>query len=724
MFTRPRRQCLGFTFLAVLIALSALLLTSLTLATSAKSTSTIIVNPGDSIQAAINSAIPGDTIVINAGTYTENLTLSKPVSLTGVNSATVIIRAAGVGSSVLSINDGTITNSVVISGMTLTGGHAYGSGGGMYVTNNAQPLIQNVIFTRNSASGMGLGEGGGMYSSSSLTLIGVDFVGNTADDGGGLYLAGDVTVILTDCRFINNLGSGIASETGVIPAAANRIFLFNTDFLSNSTSAGYIAAGLHISGDVFVTGGKFEDNIGGGLRANSATVFATQFISNSARMGGAILAGDVFVASSHFEQNAASGEGGAIRAYRSLILSDTTVISNTGVDYGGAVYVEQAGGTASVIGGQFINNRVTSGSLYGLGGGLYSFYDISVTATDFISNAALRGGGLYARGAAVIENSHFVRNHSTSPRFSGGGGMIAAGSLNVTNTQFINNSAVYDGGGLYFYADGNARIVNSLFAHNTTNGDGAGLFLYSVNGRVDLLHDTIADHAFNSRQGIFAQSGLIGITDTIIANYATGIERWIGSTVYEDYNLFSGNTRNLSGTITSGTHHPVGSPQFVNPAAGDYHIQPSSAAFNAGIDVGVPDDMDGQPRPFDVFPDIGADEYWPGPVSDLRVTTAITDSSTLTATLGWTAPLGAITYTVRYSTTVIDEGNWLNAINVTVPFTASVAGSHLALNAVIPYSDGMAYFALKSQTAGGTWSGLSNNAFWPERSVFLPLMLK
>ena len=55
---------------------------------------TILVNPGDSIQAAIDAANPGDTIVINAGAYTESLTLSKPVSLTGVNSATVVINAS------------------------------------------------------------------------------------------------------------------------------------------------------------------------------------------------------------------------------------------------------------------------------------------------------------------------------------------------------------------------------------------------------------------------------------------------------------------------------------------------------------------------------------------------------------------------------------------------------------------------------------------------------
>jgi predicted outer membrane repeat protein len=448
----------------------------------------------------------------------------------------------------------------------------------------------------------------------------VEFRNNTAWDGGALYIYGDA--VLTDCTFFNNLAtSGSSVSGGGAIYAEGNLQLFNTDLISNSTARA--GGGIYASGTVDVSGGHFIENhntsplaSGGGIVAGAVTVSGTEFLSNtSSLMGGAIAAGDVVIVSSRFERNVASGEGGAIRAYRSLVLSDTTFINNTGVDYGGAVSVEQNQGAASISGGRFINNSVTSSGNYGLGGAVYSFYDIAITATDFVSNTAKRGGGLYAREAAVIENSRFERNASTSTQFSGGGGMVAVGPLNVTNTQFVNNSAVFDGGGLYFSGSGGARIVNSLFAHNTTNSDGAALFFYSTGGRVDLLHNTVADHALNPKQAIFAQSGSIGITNTIIANHAIGLERWSGATVYEDYNLFYGNTINLSGTIGSGGHHPVGSPSFVDPAHHDYHLSFASAAVDVGVNAGVFTDLDGNPRPVKLGFDIGAYEnQYTGPI--------------------------------------------------------------------------------------------------------------
>jgi hypothetical protein len=167
---------------------------------------------------------------------------------------------------------------------------------------------------------------------------------------------------------------------------------------------------------------------------------------------------------------------------------------------------------------------------------------------------------------------------------------------------------------------------------------------------------------------------------------------------------------------------------FVDAAAGDLHLV---ATATAAIDQAAPlaqvtDDFDGNARPIGPAPDVGADEYGvppPAAVTDLRVTHAITTSGTLTATLRWAAPADAVTYTLRYSDTLISEAKWASAVAVTVPFTATPSSTEW-LTAPVAYSGSTVYFALKSQNAQGKWSGLSNNAFWPQWDVFLPLVTK
>jgi hypothetical protein len=186
MTTHPRTRQLSFSILAVLLALGTLfLITSLTFA---RPVGTIIVNPGNSIQAAINAATPGDTIVINAGTYTESLTLSKAVNLTGVNSATVIIAAVA-DQRVLTVTGAAVTSAVIISGLTLAEGNAQGTGcpagcgGGIFVEFPAEPHLQNLLLLKNKAEyyGGGLYFGGdGLMSGPLVTLTHISVVANFA----------------------------------------------------------------------------------------------------------------------------------------------------------------------------------------------------------------------------------------------------------------------------------------------------------------------------------------------------------------------------------------------------------------------------------------------------------------------------------------------------------------------------------------------------------------
>lgn len=180
-----------------------------------------------------------------------------------------------------------------------------------------------------------------------------------------------------------------------------------------------------------------------------------------------------------------------------------------------------------------------------------------------------------------------------------------------------------------------------------------------------------------------------------------------------------GATATQSGNVTNAQ-----ASWFVNAASGDLHLAPS--ATNAIDRVNAPgdvtDDIDGDARPIGALSDVGADEYGtpaPNAVTDLRVTNAITAPNVLTATLRWTPPSNAVTTTLRYSNGLITEANWASAA-----LFGSLSGAPSVHTGQAPYTTGVVRFALKSQSIQGTWSPLSNNAFFPYRDVSLPIIVR
>ena len=157
------------------------------------------VNPGDSIQAAILAADPGDEIGVAPGFYTEAIDFSgKAVKLysTGGPDVTIIDGTGHYHVVQCTSGEGPGT---VLEGFTITGGDAKstglnGYGGGMY-NDNSSPTVTNCTFTGNNAH-----YGGGMCNmSSSPTVTNCTFTGNTASQGGGMYNTSGSTATLTNC---------------------------------------------------------------------------------------------------------------------------------------------------------------------------------------------------------------------------------------------------------------------------------------------------------------------------------------------------------------------------------------------------------------------------------------------------------------------------------------------------------------------------------------------
>jgi nitrous oxidase accessory protein NosD len=81
--TRPTRTRTFAARTAAVLVAGAGLLAAATPAAAAASTGTFVVRPGESIQAAIDAAPPGSTVLISQGAYRENLLIERPITLRG-----------------------------------------------------------------------------------------------------------------------------------------------------------------------------------------------------------------------------------------------------------------------------------------------------------------------------------------------------------------------------------------------------------------------------------------------------------------------------------------------------------------------------------------------------------------------------------------------------------------------------------------------------------------
>jgi len=176
------------------------------------SSATIINIPADypTIQQGIDASVNGDTVLVQPGTYVENINfnghnivLGSLFLTTGDTSyiSQTVIDGDGWGT-VVSFENGE-DSTAIISGFTIQNGYVYWNGGGIYCGSSSSPTISNNIITRNYASEGGSGGGICCENNSNPKIVNNTISANGGDYGGGIYCSQN-----SNPEIYNNIISG------------------------------------------------------------------------------------------------------------------------------------------------------------------------------------------------------------------------------------------------------------------------------------------------------------------------------------------------------------------------------------------------------------------------------------------------------------------------------------------------------------------------------------
>lgn len=613
-------------------------------------------------------AAEGDTVLVAAGTYTEQFNLQPDVDVRSASgpAATFIDGEDVRGPMIWALNI-PVTQKAELEGFTVT----RSNNTGMEV-NGASLLISDCVFEENTGNA-----GGGINIRGAGVIVSVqasEFFSNTSGDGGGIWVADGAELVVTDSMIAynraNSWGGGILGSVGSRVEVQGSSFKYNhagnppaftgygggilvdqgtdllvsdSEFISNTAGNGgamWVASGStarivdsvialnHVSGSgggvfgdyatlIEVEGSRFEANHAG--NPPSQTGFGGGLIVNN----GVALA----VSASEFLSNTA-GQGAGIDIWNSprFTLTTVTVMGNK-ADGKGGIDTDYSSGIISdclIIGNEATKDR---------GGGMMSSNGVvTITATTFrenTSNANACGGADLRNQNTLIVDSVFEGNEANT----GTALCVMGARTEIRGSEFRNNEG--SGAALRIEEEGYALITKSWLQGNT-----GGAILATGQSRADIANNYIVSNPSLTRSGQvriegsstmtlthntlagdgtdhgvrILSSGANVIANNIVAGQVNGIDFTPPATATLRSNLLWDNNVD-HGNGGPGTDDVYLSPDFVDAPNDDYRLGLFSAAVDEASDVAsVDEDYDGDPRPLPGFvggsaaADIGADE--------------------------------------------------------------------------------------------------------------------
>ncbi len=471
-----------------------------------------LVGAGMSIQAAIDAADPGDTITVGDGTYNENLSIAKNITLLSENGrATTIIEGissvGSLGAIVISSNTTAVQIGDTGMGFTIIG------------IDNGAPGVENAaVYFQGSHSGATLRDNEiqangdhGLLTEYGATIDG--FVIDNNEFSGQTFVGAQPAGIGFGSQFTTpnvprqlvTMGNG----GGTLGTALTTNITFTNNLISGT--AGGISSDDNVSeqGNTLVT-----------IDAATSTITGNTFAGTTTRFGSSLRVRrpGTDISSNNFD----STNMGASTIHL-FVQNNTdpveTIAANNTFDVG--VYVE--GGTFVAYTIQGAVTAASPNDVVGVTPGTYSETNIiidkalTVRGNDPSDTFVELGGGngFYPQADGITIQDLTIQNGGQGVRFEiGGGGTIDNTELN--NVTFLDNSSrgieVHN---LMNMTD--LRIIDCLF-----DGDGGGTgirFSSSATGDgIMITGTTFQDHALGFYQ---ANDGGTGNVQNVTVDDAT-----------------------------------------------------------------------------------------------------------------------------------------------------------------------------------------------------------
>ncbi len=291
------------------------------------------------IQAAIDSAAVGDTVLVAEGTYTG--VGNKDIDFGGKD---LVLLAQGTGAVIDCEGsgrgfrmEGGETAAAVIDRFTIrNGAPASGRGGGIAILSSS-PTIRNCVVEDCATSSPADGGGISVFSLCSPVIESCVIQNNSStDQAGGIWASDGATPTIIDCQIINNTatvaGGGLGLRDSGTIATVTRCTITGNSTQGRGAGA-YFSQSAGSFTDCVIQGNTASEH-GGGVYATGSATFVTMSGclltgNHAAELGGGFYqtsSPTCSIVASTLAGNHAGTNGGGIRAFSGTLTVDRSIV--------------------------------------------------------------------------------------------------------------------------------------------------------------------------------------------------------------------------------------------------------------------------------------------------------------------------------------------------------------------------------------------------------------